>query len=775
MAQQNRNKERLSVLMSEFESLDQERDTARIREILAEGSLLVDKQVQPKKWAAFRKTYAQFSETVNPQAAIAAYREALTALDPATDTDLIQSCRRDLGLLLINQMPTGADEYDEIIRLLEASVDEYPDLALKIAILFRFRPVGDPWENWNRSFSWLKRYASGISKEEEPEQWAQAQNELGIAVEEEPYSDFNKTLKTRIRHHLEALAAVDGSSITRVRTLLYLSECFLFLWSDNLEENFRKAEKFGREALSACEEAFGPTLRAEALIGLARIMLNERRQKEEKAFAEGLEFLDAASALINPEEHAMLAATIGSFRANAFLKLIQAGRHEVVEQLIEHVENALRLLSGKEHQHARRSLFQIAGEGLLAAQRYEEAVDYFRNALKAAETSLAEAETIAGKMERIWEFRDSSALLSWCLLRLGRTVEALLELDNGKARFWNSTGTHVNTTLLHGLVPDGGALLFANFAADPGAVVIVTSNTIETVWLPAFGRKRVMELQRGGMDVTRPPGGWLEAYSFSNSRHMAWRKAIETTCRLLYEEMWAPLLEKFPSLEIRKGAELVWFPQGGSGIFPVHASWHNSADGKRQWLLDKYIIRYAPSFHALLSGNTTKASHGKVLMIANPAGDLKFSELECAWVQRILEDKPVQVLHRQQAAPAAVLDALQGTSTLHVASHAVFDLNRPLHSFLMLSAGSKLSLKELLPTLKTGTLDLVVLSACETGRARVTSTPDEFLGFPAAFLHTGTNSVLATLWPIDDEASALLVGFFYRELIEHGKSPAAAL
>ena len=82
---------------------------------------------------------------------------------------------------------------------------------------------------------------------------------------------------------------------------------------------------------------------------------------------------------------------------------------------------------------------------------------------------------------------------------------------------------------------------------------------------------------------------------------------------------------------------------------------------------------------------------------------------------------------------------------------------------------------ELLPHLTGKAPELVVLSACETAVSRVTTTPDEFLGFPAALLHAGARTVLATLWPVDDEATAVLVGRFYAELSSPGTSPAEAL
>jgi CHAT domain-containing protein len=54
-------------------------------------------------------------------------------------------------------------------------------------------------------------------------------------------------------------------------------------------------------------------------------------------------------------------------------------------------------------------------------------------------------------------------------------------------------------------------------------------------------------------------------------------------------------------------------------------------------------------------------------------------------------------------------------------------------------------------------------------------TIDEMLGFPAAFLENGTRTVLASLWPVEDSATAILTGHFYREYFQEGKTPAQAL
>ncbi len=70
---------------------------------------------------------------------------------------------------------------------------------------------------------------------------------------------------------------------------------------------------------------------------------------------------------------------------------------------------------------------------------------------------------------------------------------------------------------------------------------------------------------------------------------------------------------------------------------------------------------------------------------------------------------------------------------------------------------------------------LAVLSACETGLYDIATTPNEFTGLPAAFLQLGAGGVLATLWPVSDLSTPLLMAKFYDFHRGDGLDPAAAL
>lgn len=58
---------------------------------------------------------------------------------------------------------------------------------------------------------------------------------------------------------------------------------------------------------------------------------------------------------------------------------------------------------------------------------------------------------------------------------------------------------------------------------------------------------------------------------------------------------------------------------------------------------------------------------------------------------------------------------------------------------------------------------LVTLSACKTGMARIRA-GDETMGLPRAFIYAGSPSVVASLWNVNDRATAILMERFYGNL-----------
>ena len=117
---------------------------------------------------------------------------------------------------------------------------------------------------------------------------------------------------------------------------------------------------------------------------------------------------------------------------------------------------------------------------------------------------------------------------------------------------------------------------------------------------------------------------------------------------------------------------------------------------------------------------------------------------------------------------------------VHFATHAFLDNSHPELSGLVLSlvdAQGKpqngfLTLEDVynmnLPA------DVVVLSACETALGKEID-GEGLVGLTRGFMYAGATRVVASLWKVDDFASAELMELFYQGMGQKGLTPAAAL
>lgn len=112
---------------------------------------------------------------------------------------------------------------------------------------------------------------------------------------------------------------------------------------------------------------------------------------------------------------------------------------------------------------------------------------------------------------------------------------------------------------------------------------------------------------------------------------------------------------------------------------------------------------------------------------------------------------------------------------IHLATHGEF--SSKVDETFILAWDGRIKLKQLDTMLKTSNLrrtvpiELLVLSACET----VVGDQQAALGLAGVAVRAGARSTLATLWQVDDQATASLIGQFYQELAKPNVSKAEAL
>lgn len=160
---------------------------------------------------------------------------------------------------------------------------------------------------------------------------------------------------------------------------------------------------------------------------------------------------------------------------------------------------------------------------------------------------------------------------------------------------------------------------------------------------------------------------------------------------------------------------------------------------------------------------------------------LVFSRREAAAIMTLTPPgEGLEALDFQASRETATSADLAQYRIVHFATHGLLDSKHPELSGLVLSLVNQqgkpqngfLDLQDVYNLNLAA--DLVVLSSCETGLGKEID-GEGLVGLTRGFMYAGAQRVIASLWKVDDAATAELMEHFYRGVIKQGMSPAAAL
>lgn len=238
------------------------------------------------------------------------------------------------------------------------------------------------------------------------------------------------------------------------------------------------------------------------------------------------------------------------------------------------------------------------------------------------------------------------------------------------------------------------------------------------------------------------------------------------------------LLEPFSKL-IQKHQHLIIVPHGSLHLVPFHA-----LPFEGTVLCGHHTISYEPSASVFCRLSSINAKHSRILAIGNPAnmqsvdkytgerrtpGPLVNAELEAKYI--VTMSPGSLSLTSNEATKEAVMKNLPNYDIVHLATHGDADADVALLSAVYLANGETLTVADLMS--KRLRAKLVVISACRSGEGELAG-GDEIMGFSRALLAAGVQSVVVSLWPVDDERTVLLMEQFYKSLLD-GQPPAVAL
>ncbi|MFN0105770.1 MAG: CHAT domain-containing protein [Bryobacteraceae bacterium] len=237
----------------------------------------------------------------------------------------------------------------------------------------------------------------------------------------------------------------------------------------------------------------------------------------------------------------------------------------------------------------------------------------------------------------------------------------------------------------------------------------------------------------------------------------------ETTARELFLFLVQPVLGRI------RAERLVIVPHEDLGSIPFQAL-QDPSNG--QFLGERIQISYAPSATVLLAlKRPPSISGGRLLAIADPT--IREAPAEVRTIAKLFPGGGKTVTD-ELAKESDVKAWIDGSDVIHLSVHGKFDGADPLLSYLQMAPGGgddgKLTAAEMFG-LPLDRSRLVVLSACETGRAEATHA-NEILGMVRALLYAGAGRLVLSYWEVDSAATALWMRTFYE--VAQTKSPPEA-
>jgi tetratricopeptide (TPR) repeat protein len=566
-------------------------------------------------------------------------------------------------------------------------------------------------------------------------------------------------------------------------------------------EKRQYAAIMNRIGLMLCGPAWPPRFRSDALTSLMIAVREFARDRGSEEFAEvqmnvGRLHLryqgDKGSSLGAAHEAFEQALSIYSRSGNRhrlaaaeyFLGMVavaalQAGRVFALGPSLRLFENALATFREETMPQEFRAAMQGLGDLYFEAGSWPPAVRAYKRAIAAGEALHQSRTTPLVRATELGRNAVLYANAAYALAADGKAEEALLTLERGKTRELGQrlrSRAPLSTWTLDDvqrLLGGGTRALIALCMTTRGSTAFLLQHgrDVETVELP-FRERELFELfEREAPQLSaRRYDGWLHDYrSFvaapSDDRLARWQSAVDDTLRFISGKTLAPLLPKIG----REVKELIFLPSGVLFLLPLHAAPLPEGD----FLGDRYTVSYSPSIEILLRGTSTGTS-GSFYAAVNPEEDpsLALADYEADGVARFFTAYAID--RGRDATCAGIRRGMSAARYVHLVVHGRYDWLEPAESRLFAGDGA-LTMNDV-AALDLRHVELVTLSACESGIVDVLQTsPQEYVGIPAAFIAAGARAVLSSLWSVPDAATTLLMIRFYENHMRGGLTVPASL
>jgi len=427
------------------------------------------------------------------------------------------------------------------------------------------------------------------------------------------------------------------------------------------------------------------------------------------------------------------------------------------------VEEAMRYVQRSQTRALREMLEK---NGISAAKpRVRELLDRYRE-LSNREVELAQQVTLAqgatgGNAERIENLRQSLAATR------AEFRQILEQIRREDAELYSLLAVKPDDLLKLVQRLPADALAVAYFVTDKrlfiffvddgnlqARVVDVNKDSLNAL----VGRVRALTLKNAAV----PPGDWTDNGTIG---YRAFVKPYKESLTELYRLLLEPIgdtLAHYPRLAV--------VPFGIVHYVPIHALAREDAAGRLRFVIEDHDVVYL--LPTTLADQPAVATTGGELTISafgnpdlgDPAMDLPNARAE---VERIGALFPAATVYTgRDATKDRFVDRWDEAGLIHVAAHGDLDPVKGPALLLAPARTGRMGLADITALPAEHHRPVVALSACQTAVSAEERNPtgSEIASVAYGFSRAGAGGVVATLWVVDDAATAELMDSVYRQV-----------
>ncbi|MGB3494219.1 MAG: tetratricopeptide repeat protein [Elainellaceae cyanobacterium] len=362
------------------------------------------------------------------------------------------------------------------------------------------------------------------------------------------------------------------------------------------------------------------------------------------------------------------------------------------------------------------------------------------------------------------------------LIALGQEAAQLIQSFNG---FWNSESVQSQVALLRQTTA-GESLDLSNYRDLQQSLAALDQRAVLLYPLVLDDR---LELVLVSPDADTPIRKTVQVDRVTlNAAIAQYRSALGSPdsnplplAQELYRYLLEPLADELQALGVET---ILYAPDSQLRYIPLGAL----HDGN-QWVVQQFrinnitaaslmdIAQLPQQAPRIFAGAFTAGSYNvQVGDRSVPFQGLEFAGREVAHLAELIPNTTQRL--NDDFTPATV-NVMNRYTIVHLATHASFVPGSASDSFILFGDGTSVSLEEV-AYWRLPDVELVVLSACETGVGDELGDGREILGLGYQMQKAGADAAIASLWQVSDGGTQVLMDAFYTAL-NHGYSKAEAL